>query len=395
MKSIYLYTLVAFFIFGCNAPQQNNDEYEKVVIPVIDVEIAVEKKQEILLSTVASDIVYLPLETRMENLIDNIRQVEVSKSYIFVRDSKRLFQFDRSGKFIRQIGKIGRGPGEYSGIMHFSVNEKANIILLQDEYQFLKYDFQGNFQGNIHIKYGIDFIFYRPDRIAFYRPNNVENPIDITITNQDFKPLYKFENRYPRPKSNLGFSKAPMFVFENELYFKEHFNDTLFRVKDSVLIPHIVFNERELLLDKNFDLTPTGDVNDLKKKLEEVKDKWFMNSICESKRFVFTSYYRGLGPMAKSDINILFDKINNTTFLIKDGEFLNDVDAGFDLWPIGVYQDNWVIYNLMSYELKTRISSNEFKNSTPKFPEKKKELEKLAASLDENDNPVLMLVKLK
>jgi len=30
-----------------------------------------------------------------------------------------------------------------------------------------------------------------------------------------------------------------------------------------------------------------------------------------------------------------------------------------------------------------------------KHPEKKKELEKLANSLDENDNPVLMLVKLK
>ena len=31
----------------------------------------------------------------------------------------------------------------------------------------------------------------------------------------------------------------------------------------------------------------------------------------------------------------------------------------------------------------------------PKYPEKKKQLEKLANSLNENDNPVLMLVKLK
>ena len=30
-----------------------------------------------------------------------------------------------------------------------------------------------------------------------------------------------------------------------------------------------------------------------------------------------------------------------------------------------------------------------------KYPEKKKQLEQLANSLDENDNPVLMLVKLK
>jgi hypothetical protein len=48
-----------------------------------------------------------------------------------------------------------------------------------------------------------------------------------------------------------------------------------------------------------------------------------------------------------------------------------------------------------TYKLKDLISSDDFKNSTPKYPEKKKYLEKLANSLDENDNPVLMLVKLK
>jgi hypothetical protein len=35
------------------------------------------------------------------------------------------------------------------------------------------------------------------------------------------------------------------------------------------------------------------------------------------------------------------------------------------------------------------------KKITSKYPEKKKELEKLANSLNENANPVLMLVKLK
>ena len=47
------------------------------------------------------------------------------------------------------------------------------------------------------------------------------------------------------------------------------------------------------------------------------------------------------------------------------------------------------------FDLKNYIASDEFKNSTPKYPEKKKQLEQLANSLNENDNPVLMLVKLK
>ncbi len=39
--------------------------------------------------------------------------------------------------------------------------------------------------------------------------------------------------------------------------------------------------------------------------------------------------------------------------------------------------------------------SEEFRNSKPVYPEKKRELEKLANSLKETDNPVLILVSLK
>ena len=54
----------------------------------------------------------------------------------------------------------------------------------------------------------------------------------------------------------------------------------------------------------------------------------------------------------------------------------------------------WSDYNIL-YQIKVRVASNEFKNSSPKYPEKKKELEKLANSLKETDNPVLMMVRLK
>jgi hypothetical protein len=41
------------------------------------------------------------------------------------------------------------------------------------------------------------------------------------------------------------------------------------------------------------------------------------------------------------------------------------------------------------------VTGNEFKNSSTKYPEKNKELEKLANSLKETDNPLLMMVRLK
>ncbi|HQB37467.1 MAG TPA: hypothetical protein PLI41_07990, partial [Bacteroidales bacterium] len=52
---------------------------------------------------------------------------------------------------------------------------------------------------------------------------------------------------------------------------------------------------------------------------------------------------------------------------------------------------SWIDAN----KLKEYIASENFKNSKPLYPEKKKELEKLANSLKETDNPVLVLVSLK
>jgi len=48
-----------------------------------------------------------------------------------------------------------------------------------------------------------------------------------------------------------------------------------------------------------------------------------------------------------------------------------------------------------SKDLKDHIASDDFKNNTPKHPEKKSQLEELANSLSEFDNPVLMFVTFK
>ena len=41
------------------------------------------------------------------------------------------------------------------------------------------------------------------------------------------------------------------------------------------------------------------------------------------------------------------------------------------------------------------MAGDEFQNLIPEYPEKKKELENLEVNLQETDNPVLVLVRLK
>jgi hypothetical protein len=45
-----------------------------------------------------------------------------------------------------------------------------------------------------------------------------------------------------------------------------------------------------------------------------------------------------------------------------------------------------------AYDLKAHVASEAFRSSTPKYPERKRELEALANRLKDDDNPVLMVV---
>ena len=58
-------------------------------------------------------------------------------------------------------------------------------------------------------------------------------------------------------------------------------------------------------------------------------------------------------------------------------------------------EDEFIITLINPFNLKTYVASAEFKSIIPKYPEKKKELIKLADSMKETDNPVLVLVRLK
>jgi hypothetical protein len=77
---------------------------------------------------------------------------------------------------------------------------------------------------------------------------------------------------------------------------------------------------------------------------------------------------------------------------------INDLDGGMPLSDIKYYSENgeeFITTLINPFDLKVYLTSDEFKNTVPKYPEKKKELEKLANSLKETDNPVLMIVRLK
>lgn len=84
---------------------------------VLDLDQAFSRQEEVPLSKFLGNIKFVPLETTPQAIIGSIPHYEVTDQYIIVRNfnnPKQIFIFDReTGKFIREIGKYGRGPDEY------------------------------------------------------------------------------------------------------------------------------------------------------------------------------------------------------------------------------------------------------------------------------------------
>ena len=56
---------------------------------------------------------------------------------------------------------------------------------------------------------------------------------------------------------------------------------------------------------------------------------------------------------------------------------INDLDGGVNILPLTIKDDNTIIGWVDAIKLKAHVASETFKNSSPKYPEKKEKLEKL------------------
>jgi hypothetical protein len=113
-----------------------------------------------------TDTIYLPLSSLVESceivklqtsddaFIDYAKCIGITDKYICIKSYGRfpVKLFDRNGQFIRNIGIIGRGPGEYAGLGGLQFNRKGNKLYLIPEFNarsILVYDVEGNILNDI------------------------------------------------------------------------------------------------------------------------------------------------------------------------------------------------------------------------------------------------------
>ena len=381
---MYLFFTI-LFITSCKSSNDNIYYFDPIRI----------KETGILLSEIADDIIYVPLDNTIP--IDFIASYKLVDDIFYVTTKKYgLLTFSREGKFIRTIGKVGRGPGEYLACLSFTIDNRLEKIYILDLHQEIKvFSTSGDFIKNIPLNvYGDNFskIEFSESKLFLFEFFTMGNAkynwiiIDTTgiLLNQKM-------NSVPSFKSNM-IGVGGIYKSDDKICYWNNYNDSVFSISSD-------FNYKT-----SFVINP-GSFRLLKANIgpEQLSQYFFPLNIFETNRYLVLDYkFKDKGKLTM--VNKLNKKTMSAsyTFTVKNhvgsysGGFLNDIDGGIMLMPTGYCSDqNCLLGTIEPYQVKSLMGTEQFKNYIPKKPEKKKELEKLANAIDENANPILMLVKLK
>jgi hypothetical protein len=346
------------------------------------------------------DIEYIPLESNekgmisgTDDLITRNKLVIGERNYLMQRFST-ILEFKTDGKFITRIGTVGRGPNEFTAAHDVNIRETNQEIYLLARWQkkFFVYSENGKLIRTIQIAFLPSEFRFIDDKILCYSENHmgdIQNSYTLIDTNG--KVIKNFPNKYSfKNHDAYGIWAENLFYrFDNKLFKKEVYSDTIYLYNNENFKPHMVIHVGEKLI------TP---------KARTEFDGFYLakNYISPLNLFEFGDYvyyefvYRFVIPDDVLIFSFIGSKNNNFRALINTGQGLtNDLDGGLNFLPKTIIDDNTVVGWVDALRLKAHVATEAFKNSKPKYPEKKKDLEKLANSLKETDNPILMIVRLK
>jgi len=389
-KNLKKFMILALFVISCQVTN-NRDKNQIITFNLREFP----KISTIKLSELGFvDIKYIPLETTDQSIISRINEIKIGDGFFLIKLFNTILKYQDDGSFITKIGRVGRGPDEFTVAHDVDIDNKNQYIYIVSAWQkkFIVYSENGEFLRTFHCPQNTTNFKITEEGILCYSINsfaNVETSYNLIDTGGRI--IKSFPNMYPyngNPNTTI-FEENLFYRFKNRLFKKEIYSDTVYVFEKISFKPHLAIEHGEKLL------TTKARSNSPPLLLLE-------NFISQKNLFEFGDYiyYEFMYDFKIGSYNVLRgligSKKNNFQFLINSEiGLINDLDGGPNIWPKTIKDDETLISWIDAIKLKNHVISDAFINSTPKYPEKKKELEKLANSLKETDNPVLMLVRLK
>lgn len=189
----YIYFIICLIAFNCCQNKYNSESLSDVTTISIS---SNRYKGKTNLESLIQDYKIIPLN--YDKIISNIDKVKLLKDKIYVQDSKTiaLLEFDSDGKFIKQIGRIGAGPGEYLSVHDFEIDEITGhiFILSLQKMSLIEYDKEGKYIKSFKMPvFASKFILIK-NKILFFlnsNSNELSSKCDLIIFDREMKFIEK------------------------------------------------------------------------------------------------------------------------------------------------------------------------------------------------------------
>lgn len=405
MKKIipFAVLMIAFLMIKCSNkktyPDNKNEINNKTKQQFLNIPESGEDTLKV--SYFADTVSYIPFETTKESFIQYIDQLWMNDSVIIINNmGGGLLMFRQNGKFLRKIGKNGRGPGEYGSILHFDVIRDTIYISCTGRRGLLRYTFDGTFCDEIKFNYQPAYFSSTADqklacyihgagKIFVYNKNIYTSPDTINVEYGVTLGRYRYIEMLRAGYNYLQKTTSG-------LLFNSFLSDTVWNISEDKKEPAFILNMKNQLLpyDKQIEFS-NGDFE----KFQKLASPYTIVHLLPftSLIFIFQLHHTIMGSDTGYDgIYLLNPKSGeikkfNTTFIYDD--IVSKQKLSYErltyFYPICL--EDYLVTTKKPLDVlrdldQEKDNSKEL-NSLPWFKQMK--------AIKEDDNPILVKIKLK
>lgn len=335
---------------------------EVIICPVDKVSDTI----QLPLSTLIESCEIIKLQTSPEALFERAWHTEISDKYICIKSYGQIPAklFDKSGKYLRDIGTLGRGPGEYSTLSGLQFNQKGDMLFLLPfgtANKILVYDAQGN-----HLE-DIPLAFTQRKFKAFFSPDSIITVLSMPFQNDS---AICFQQDY---NGKVIQKVSPPLYLINESFDGEVFTNYLRPEYD-------LFNTAtDTLYHYNIEK------NTLEPKFtKDFGDKKYISVSREIPGYYYFSFYNRETPSRKILVN---KKTLDANYFKLKNDFFGNIEAS------PVFSNGFFINIIPAITLKKQIEKAlSYNNLSDKEKQKLVDFDK---NLNPDDNDIIFFGKLK
>lgn len=376
-KQFLLLTVVSLFLYACSSSVQNvtTVKLDDAQIVVLD-EAKVTEKKTVKLSDLVEDFQIIRFENKDEAFFKAF-WMYFSDNYICIRQSGNPIKlFDKSGRYLGNVGNIGQGPGEYNHIYDILLDEKGQSIYVTPIVgdNVLHYDLTGKYIDKLRFgeKINKGRMFLSPDastlslvHLCFRDAGDKFTGANVQLQNPDSVQYVYVEEIASNMKNQEG--------------MRVGFNDEIWSYRNSADFP--------------FMMTHTDTLYHYNSQTNKIQAAFTMSMDPDKKGdsfFIFNEWphHYFVTIVGEGGRNILVSKERPVGYEV---EFVNDFMGNLEFYPLT--QDGYFFQNWEPAELREALEEALASGNCP--DDQKEKLKAFMQTLHDNDNNLLFLGKLK